>query len=85
MNIQITKKLVPFLFLVVLSLVIISCEEEGGNSNSNAPADHTISKDGFMHKSGLNEPLTNCISCHGADLQGGSVGVSCFDCHGKKW
>jgi mono/diheme cytochrome c family protein len=71
--------------LILLVLALFTGCEKSNNSNYNPPADHTISKDGFMHKSGLDQPLTNCVSCHGADLKGGSVGVSCFECHGTKW
>lgn len=71
--------------MIFLFIVIISCEKEEGPSGYNPPADHTISQDGYMHKSGLNDPLTNCVDCHGADLKGGSVGVSCYQCHGQKW
>ncbi len=63
---------------------IIGCEKTG-TSNYDPPEDHTISKDGFLHKSGLNEPMTNCISCHGDDLRSGTTGVSCYECHGKEW
>jgi mono/diheme cytochrome c family protein len=52
--------------------------------NGNAPSDHTVSEDGVKHKSGLQDPLTNCVACHGATLTGGQ-GPSCFSCHGKKW
>jgi hypothetical protein len=72
----------------IVSLVlacIISCEKENDFPDYNPPGDHTISKDGIMHKSGLNQPLDNCINCHGADLQGGSSGVSCYECHGEAW
>jgi len=69
------------LFMVAL---IIGCEKIN-NSSHNPPADHTISKSGYMHKSGLTQPLTNCVSCHGSDLKGGTTGVSCFECHGAKW
>ena len=54
-------------------------------SNTNGPADHTINKGGFFHKSGLENPEANCVQCHGDDLRGGTSGVSCFQCHGKKW
>ena len=46
---------------------------------------HTINKDDALHRPGLKEPAANCASCHGSDLRGGSVGVSCFKCHGNKW
>jgi hypothetical protein len=75
-------KIVPMILLMLS--VIIGCEKED-HSKHNPPADHTISNDGFMHKSGLGQPLVNCVSCHGSDLKGGTVGVSCFECHGIKW
>jgi hypothetical protein len=53
-------------------------------SSSSAPSSHTVSKDGVMHMPGLTNPTTNCVSCHGSDLKGGS-GPSCFSCHAKKW
>jgi len=71
------------LILLFLGL-IIGCEK-ANDPKYNPPADHTISKDGYMHKSGLEQPLVNCVSCHGSDLKGGTAGVSCFECHGTKW
>jgi len=44
-----------------------------------------VSKDGAMHKSGLNTPETSCTGCHGSDLRGGTCKVSCYECHGKVW
>ncbi len=67
--------------LIILTGIFYSCD----TPNYDPPADHTINNDGFMHRSGLHDPLTNCISCHGSDLSGGTVGVSCYECHGKKW
>jgi len=71
--------------MVLLALVLIIGCEKANDPKHNPPADHTISKSGFMHKSGLDQPLTNCTSCHGSDLKGGTTGVSCFECHGAKW
>jgi len=71
--------------LLLMFILMVSCEKENGQPDYNPPADHTISKDGFMHRSGLNDPLANCVNCHGADLQGGTTGVSCYQCHGKQW
>lgn len=65
-------------FLALCLATLTAC---GG---SDAPSDHTVSIDGVKHKSGLQDPLTNCTSCHGATLTGGQ-GPSCFSCHGKKW
>jgi cytochrome c553 len=72
--------------ILVLPLILLtSCEKEENMSRYDPPADHTVSQDGAMHKSGFDQPLSNCTNCHGADLQGGNVEVSCFECHGKKW
>ena len=71
------------MILLVLALSI-GCEKTN-DPKYNPPADHTISKGGFMHKNGLDQPLTNCVSCHGSDLKGGATGVSCFECHGTQW
>lgn len=78
---------ISILISAVLLILAISysCTKEKTGSEYNPPADHTISQDGFMHKAGLNDPLNNCTACHGADLTGGNVGVSCFECHGAKW
>lgn len=70
------------LFVPMLFLAGCSSPTE---SQYNPPSDHTVDKHGARHKSGLEKPLTNCVECHGSDLKGGSVGVSCYHCHGKKW
>ena len=72
-------------FLLIMLALILACEKTNDLPEYNPPADHTISKDGFMHKSGLDQPLTNCVGCHGSDLKGGTTGVSCYECHSKKW
>ncbi|GAB4185974.1 MAG: hypothetical protein Kow00108_23380 [Calditrichia bacterium] len=81
------KYIIVLLLLVYFSgAMIYSCDSGTENeSRYNPPGDHTISKEGAMHKPGLNDPLSNCSSCHGQDLRGGSTEVSCFECHGKKW
>jgi hypothetical protein len=71
--------------MILLMLALIIGCEKANDSKHNPPPDHTISKDGFMHKSGLEQPLLNCVSCHGSVLKGGTTGVSCFECHGTKW
>ncbi len=70
--------------ILVLSF-LYSCTKDKIGPTYDPPADHTVSKDGYMHKTGLSDPLNNCITCHGDDLKGGIVGVSCFECHGTKW
>jgi len=71
--------------LIFLLFISVSCESEEGYPQYNPPSDHTISKDGVMHKSGLSDPAQNCTDCHGDDLRGGTSLVSCYECHGKEW
>jgi len=78
------KKMKKLLFFFTV-LLFFACSDSGTNSKYDPPSDHTISKDGHKHKSGLNNPLQNCISCHGEDLRGSSQAPSCYECHGKKW
>jgi len=73
------------LIIILLVISISSCEKTNDIPEFAPPPDHAISKDGSMHKSGLYQPLLNCISCHGSDLEGGTTGVSCYECHSKKW
>jgi hypothetical protein len=54
-------------------------------TSPDAPEGHTVNKNGVYHRPGLENPTVNCTNCHGADLRGGSAGVSCFKCHGQKW
>ena len=71
--------------ILLLMLVLSFGCQKTNDSKHNPPANHTISKNGFMHKSGLEQPLVNCVSCHGSGLKGGTAAVSCFECHGAKW
>jgi hypothetical protein len=71
------------LFLILIP--VIACEKTNELPKYTPPADHTISKDGFLHKNGLDQPLSNCVSCHGSDLKGGTTAVSCYECHDKEW
>lgn len=72
--------------LLFLLLLTLGCSSPTENqSKYDAPEDHTVKKSGAMHKPGLNSPEDNCTTCHGDDLRGGTTGVSCYECHGKKW
>jgi hypothetical protein len=71
-------------FILFSSCALVMCSSPN-KSSGNAPADHTISKDGIKHKTGLNTPQTSCVSCHGQDLRGGTSETSCYTCHGKEW
>jgi hypothetical protein len=73
--------------LVLLPLGTLACggdDDDDPTGPSNAPASHTLSKDGVRHLPGLEDPETNCVACHGADLRGGAA-PSCFTCHGQEW
>jgi hypothetical protein len=73
------------IFIFLISIYYIASCSNPSESKYEPPSDHTISKDGVKHKSGLNDPEENCVACHGSDLRGGTSGVSCYECHGKKW
>ncbi len=77
--------MLKFCFIAVALLILCCSSPNESQSKYNPPSDHTISKAGAMHKSGLTSPNDNCIECHGSDLRGGSTGVSCYECHGKMW
>jgi mono/diheme cytochrome c family protein len=81
---MIAKQLVAALLAAGLVVGMGACTSPASDTNKH-PADHTVNKGGVYHKTGLNDPLTNCVSCHGSDLKGGTAGVSCFSCHGQKW
>jgi hypothetical protein len=55
------------------------------STTTSSTSDHTVGEKGIMHKSGLKNAATNCISCHGNDLKGGTSGISCYSCHTKVW
>ena len=54
---------------------------------SYAPASHNNNFGGYLHNAGYEDPESNCVSCHGVNLQGtGSDGTpGCFLCHGNIW
>ncbi|OGL40847.1 MAG: hypothetical protein A2042_07530 [Candidatus Schekmanbacteria bacterium GWA2_38_11] len=46
---------------------------------------HILYENGVFHRPGLQDPLTNCVGCHGADLKGDGSRPSCYSCHGPIW
>jgi mono/diheme cytochrome c family protein len=44
-----------------------------------------ISKNGIFHGRNLLTPETECVTCHGADLNGDPPAPSCISCHGALW
>ena len=84
-----TRRLGLMGLVVAIAMIPLGCSDDDDDEftgPSNAPASHTVSKDGVRHLPGLDDPETNCVACHGADLRGGGNGEpSCFTCHGQKW
>ena len=80
------SKILKYTAPIFLLLMLLSCEKyTAPETNYNPPEDHTISKEGKMHKPGLGDPETNCSNCHGSDLRGSETATSCYECHGKEW
>jgi len=77
-------RMLSFLLMLALLFAVSGCDDDVYPAY-NPPADHTISKDGVMHKSGISDPTINCVACHGIDLEGGTSQVSCYECHGREW
>jgi hypothetical protein len=75
--------------VLVLGVVMVTgcstADDPASSTSSSAPSSHTLSKKGVMHMTGLTSPVSNCASCHGSDLRGGTAGVSCYSCHNQLW
>ena len=86
-----------YLLILLTLFTLASCQESiddtqntTGNSDTSATStssnsSHDLSKNGVFHASGLDDPDTNCTSCHGASLGGTSSAPSCTSCHGEVW
>ncbi len=77
-----TRHVTTWILALALALLAVRC---GSASRYDPPPSHTVDNSGAMHLPGLRSPQTTCVSCHGDDLRGGVVGVSCFACHGRRW
>ena len=73
----------PEVVLEVVAEVALEVVAEVVQDVGTAPAGHTDSQKGVMHHTGKDDPLANCVSCHGAKLKGGT-GPSCYTCHNSK-
>jgi len=83
-----TQSFVPIV-LVVAFIGLAACTTPQGSGNDQdvsgtadvqgAPG-HTDNQGGVLHKTGKNDPLANCVGCHGATLQG-DLGPACTSCH----
>lgn len=81
------SRLLAFVLPAVLAVSMFACGDSATEPDDDGPpANHTVSIGGALHDPGLNDPETNCTTCHGATLEGGSDGQpSCFTCHGQNW
>jgi len=72
---------------LIPALIVLFLAGCGSSTDlANAPDGHTDVKSGVAHAPGSKNPLSNCVECHGAMLEGGSTGApSCYICHGPKW
>ncbi|PLX45856.1 MAG: hypothetical protein C0609_02125, partial [Deltaproteobacteria bacterium] len=71
------------LFTVILSIfaaavLITACSDQSASLTEPHPAGWL---EAHAATEQTDEGLSSCRSCHGADFTGGSVGVSCFECH----
>jgi hypothetical protein len=72
-----------YLLLTILIAFMVSCTEDAD------PLPSVTHPDGWMNKYAENFHGTKdqtigsqtCSSCHGSDYNGGTSGVSCYDCH----
>jgi len=55
-------------------------QQDGPLQNDSGSVQHTENNGGVMHAPGKDNPLANCVACHGSDLTGGT-GPSCYSCH----
>jgi hypothetical protein len=65
---------------IVLGIALVSLPFLAACGDDGDGGGHDVNRGGVMHRSGLENPLSNCVGCHGANLQGGS-GPSCYSCH----
>ena len=77
------KSFYIFLTLIIANLIIFSCSEDQNPAKSLSHPDdwNTVGSANFHGKKTLASGYASCKSCHGADLQGGDTGFSCFQCH----
>ena len=74
------------ILMTLAAVVSLPSCTDNSTSLANAPEGHTVLRGGIPHRPGLDDPLQNCTSCHGSNLQGGAEGEpSCTTCHGTKW
>lgn len=79
------KRMLVWLAVLAALALAQACGDEDETTNYDPPEDHTMSKEGVLHKPGLNDPQILCAACHAPDLKGGAAQVSCYECHEKLW
>jgi hypothetical protein len=76
-------KTINLILIALIAIFLYCCTSP--ESNTGQHSGHTVNKAGVYHMTGLDDPETNCVQCHGNDLRGGTSGVSCYQCHGQVW
>jgi hypothetical protein len=82
------KHIHVFLLLALLSSLVclLSCSDDRTKPDYSSHTDNWVefADPGFHGRAVVSDHsfgYTNCLSCHGVYADGGSSGVSCFDCH----
>lgn len=73
-------RLLSLVLAILTPVIIMSVGCSGGGDSGSSTTEHNIDKGGTMHAAGSDNPLVNCVSCHGTALRGGT-GTSCYSCH----
>ena len=65
---------------MLLGIALVSLPLLGACGGDDDGGGHDVNRGGVMHRSGAEDPLNNCVGCHGSNLHGGE-GPSCYNCH----
>ncbi|MBL7052243.1 MAG: hypothetical protein ISS00_00670 [Candidatus Marinimicrobia bacterium] len=81
LNSELQRNLKTFL-LIVIGLLFLQCTEK--NKITVHPDDWTIANSEDFHGFALHkgwDGIESCKSCHGSQFNGGTSGISCYQCH----
>ena len=69
-----------FVSRILLGVALVSLPLLAACGDDDDGGGHDVNRGGVMHRSGAEDPLNNCVECHGSNLRGGN-GPSCYSCH----
>ncbi|NOZ62992.1 MAG: hypothetical protein GXO74_15155 [Calditrichaeota bacterium] len=77
------KKIFILGLIVLFGLLMWQCSTDKNPLPSTAHPEgwNTADAENFHGTKVLESGYTSCKACHGADLNGGKTGLSCFQCH----